>query len=284
MDVTGFAAEYLGQPFAGFTWTASARYDNNSEFDDIGTWRLAFTHVVDPGVRVRGSYGTGSKTPTFTERFGFFPDFFIGNPDLVPEKSKGWEFGLDWDLPGDRVTIGGAYFSTTLENEIDGFVFDPDTFAFTAANKDSDSDRSGFELLLTSRPLAGLVISANYTYVDATEDDANGVAVRELRRPRHMGSLNADYRFADDRAGLNLNVNYTGDQIDTFFDPSTFISSTVTLDSYTVVDLAGSWRLTDSLELVGRVTNLFDEDYEEVLGYSRPGVAFYGGLRGRFDF
>ncbi len=65
---------------------------------------------------------------------------------------------------------------------------------------------------------------------------------------------------------------------------SAFKISTVTLDSYTVVDLAGSWRLTGSLELVGRVTNLFDEDYEEVLGYSRPGVAFYGGLRGRFDF
>jgi vitamin B12 transporter len=99
-----------------------------------------------------------------------------------------------------------------------------------------------------------------------------------------MASVNVDWRFAQDRAGLNLNVNVTGEQFDLFFDPETFVSETVTLSSYNVVDLAGSWRLTDSLELVGRVANLFDEDYEEVLGYSRPGVAFYGGLRGRFDF
>ncbi|MEM1411730.1 MAG: TonB-dependent receptor [Pseudomonadota bacterium] len=284
MDVTGLAAEYLGRPFAGLSWTASIRYDDNSEFDDITTWRVGFSQEVDPGVRVRGSIGTGSKTPTFTERFGFFPGTFIGNPDLVPEESRGWEFGLDWDLLGDRLTLGGTYFFTTLENEIDGFVFDPETFAFTADNKDSDSERRGFELLLESRPMSGLVISANYTYVDATEDDADGNDQREVRRPRHMGSINADYRFANDRAGVNLNINYTGDQLDTFFDPATFIGENVTLDSYTVVDLAGSWRLTDSLELVARVANLFDEDYEEVLGYSRPGVAYYGGLRGRFDF
>lgn len=284
MDVTGIAAEYLGRPIAGLSWTVSGRYDDNSEFDNIATWRLGFSHEVDPGVRVRGSFGTGSKTPTFTERFGFFPGTFIGNPDLVPEESRGWEFGLDWDVLGDRLSLGAAYFSTTLKNEIDGFVFDPDTFAFTAANKDSDSERDGFELLLNSRPLDGLLITASYTYIDATEDNAGGESLREVRRPRHMASLNADYRFANDRAGVNLNINYTGEQLDVFFDPATFVSENVTLDSFTIVDVAGSWRLTDSLELVGRISNLFDEDYEEVLGYSRPGVAYYGGIRGRFDF
>lgn len=284
LEVTGVAAEYQGQPIEGLTWTVSGRYDGNSEFDDIATWRAGLSHEVDEGMRVRLSYGTGSKTPTFTERFGFFPELFIGNPDLVPEESRGWEVGGEWDTLGDRLTVGGAYYRTRLKDEIDGFVFDPDTFAFTAANKDSDSERKGFELFLNSRPLDGLLISASYTYTDATEDDPDGNALREVRRPRHMASVNVDWRFLADRGGLNLNVNYTGEQFDVFFDPATFLSETVTLGSFTVVDLAGSWRLTDSLELVGRVANLFDEDYEEVLGYARPGVAFYGGLRGRFDF
>ncbi len=284
MDVTGFAAEYLGQPFQGFTWTVSARHDNNSEFDNIGTWRLAFNHEVDEGVRVRGSYGTGSKTPTFTERFGFYPGTFIGNPDLVPEESKGWELGVESDWMDGNLTLGAVYFDSVLENEINGFVFDPATGGFTAANEDTDSDRKGFELTGSWRPVHGLIIAANYTYTDATQDNALGDTVREVRRPRHMGSLNADWRFADDRGNVNLNVNYTGDQLDSFYDPTTFISSNVPLDSFTVVDVAGSWRLTDALELTARVSNLFDEDYEEVLGYARPGVAFYGGLRGRFDF
>jgi outer membrane cobalamin receptor len=31
------------------------------------------------------------------------------------------------------------------------------------------------------------------------------------------------------------------------------------------------------------VNNLFGEDYEEILGFARPGRAVYAGLRGRFN-
>jgi vitamin B12 transporter len=51
-----------------------------------------------------------------------------------------------------------------------------------------------------------------------------------------------------------------------------------------VVDLAASWQLNDALELVARVTNLTDENYEEILGFARPGRAVYAGLRGRFNY
>jgi len=284
LGITGVAAEYLGQPVEGLTWTASARWDDNDEFENIGTWRLGFVQEVDEGVRVRGSLGTGSKTPTFIERFGFFPDFFVGNPDLVPEESRGWEFGVESDWLDGDLTLGAVYFDSVLENEINGFFFDPALGASTAINEDTDSDRSGFELTGRWAPIPSLLLSASYTYTDATQDLGEGQSEREVRRPRHMGSLNADWRFAGDRGNLNLNVNHTGEQLDTFFDPVTFVGSTVTLDAFTVVDLAASWRLTDSLEVVARAANLTDEDYEEVLGYARPGAAYYAGLRGRFDF
>ena len=283
-DVTGVAGEYVGRMFEDFTWTLSGRHDDNSDFDDINTWQIAASHRIDDRFRVRGSYGTGSKTPTFTERYGFFEDFFIGNPDLKPETSRGWEFGLDSQWLGQRLNLGFAYFDMELEDEIDGFVFDFDSGLFTAANKDTPSDRKGFELVLDASPLDGLTLSAAYTYIDATQTGFDGRPVREVRRPRHMGSLAANYRFARDRANVNLNVNYTGEQLDVFFDPVTFLAEQVQFDSYTVVDLAGSWHLTDSLELVGRISNVLDEDYEEVLGFARPGRAFYGGIRGRFGF
>lgn len=283
-DQTSFAAEYLGRLFEGFSWSLSGRHNDFSDFDNIGTWQLGASHQVDEGVRVRGSYGTGIKVPTFTERYGFFEDFFIGNPDLRPEQSRGWEVGVDLGPRNQRWLVQLSYFDQVLTDEIDGFVFDPVSFVFTAANKDTDSDRKGFELALDLRPLDGLSLGASYTYTDATETDFAGMPVRELRRPRHMGGLSANYRFAADRANLNLNINYTGAQLDVFFDPVTFLGETVTLDSYTVADLAGSWRLTPSMELVARVSNLTDEDYEEILGFARPGRAVYAGLRGRFAF
>ncbi len=282
-DVTGYAAEYVGAPIAGLSWTANARLDDYSDFDNASTWQIAASQHINSAWKVRGSVGTGSKAPTFTERYGFFPDFFIGNPDLKPETSKGWELGLETGFYQDRYHLSAVYFDQELEDEIDGFVFDLDTFLFTAANKEGISDRKGVELVLDGQVTEPLSFNATYTYVDATETDASGNKIREVRRPRHMASLNLRYWFATDRGNVNLNVNYNGTQLDNYFPPPYFAQQQVELDSYTVVDIAASWKLSGSLELVGRISNLFDEDYEEILGFARPGRALYAGLRGRFE-
>jgi vitamin B12 transporter len=98
-----------------------------------------------------------------------------------------------------------------------------------------------------------------------------------------MASVSANYFFLDNRGNLNLNLNYSGSQQDVFFSPITFTSERVEIDAYTVLDLAASLKLNRSLELTARISNLLDEEYEEILGFVRPGRAVYAGLRGRFD-
>jgi vitamin B12 transporter len=281
-DVTAYAAEYVGKPTETLTWTLNGRQDDYSDFDDVFTWQLAASQRIGETLRLRASTGTGSKAPTFIERFGFYPDFFIGNPGLKPETSKGYELGFELELAEQSIKLGAAWFDQKLEDEIDGFVFDPNTFLFTASNKSGDSKRSGLEFTLFGKATESLTVNASYTYLDASETDSQGARVQEARRPRHMASLNANYAFADQRGNLNLNVNYNGSQLDNFFPPPFFSPEQVELDGFTVVDLAGSWRLSDSLEITARINNLTDEDYEEILGFRRPGRAVYAGLRGRF--
>lgn len=283
-QASGYALEYVGKPMAGFTWTASARLDDYSDFDDARTWQLAASYQISAAHRLRGSVGTGSKTPTFTERYGFFEDLFLGNPDLKPESSRGWEIGLESNWSDNRHQLQLAYFDQNLQDEIDGFVFDPDTFLFTARNKDTDSKRRGIETIFDTRLGKALTLAASYTYTDATEKDGAGQSVEEVRRPKHMGGITANYRFADEKGNLNLNLQYNGSQQDIFFSPQTYTSEFIKLDAYTLLNLAASWKLTQSLELTGRVSNLLDEDYEEVLGFARPGRGVYAGLRGRFGF
>jgi vitamin B12 transporter len=283
-ESTGYALEYVGKPLDGFTWTASGRRDDYSDFDDAKTWQLAASYQVSERTRLRGSVGTGSKVPTFTERYGFYEDYFVGNPDLKPESSEGWELGMDTVFSDGRYQLQLAYFDQDLQDEIDGFVYDPDSYMFTAKNKDTDSKRSGVEAVFDARLGKSVTLGASYTYTDATEKDATRQSVHEVRRPKHMASLVANYSFLDDRGNLNLNINYSGTQQDVFFSPQTYVSELVELDAYTVVDLAAAWKLTPSLELTGRITNLFDEEYEEILGFVRPGQAVYAGLRGSFDF
>lgn len=281
-DVNAYAAEYVGKPVTGFTWTASLRLDDYSDFDNATTWQLAASYQLTPTLRLRGSAGTGSKAPTFTERYGYYEDYFIGNPGLKPETSQSWEFGLDSRWASDRYLFQLTYFNQDLQDEIDGFVFDPNTFLFTALNKDSDSSRKGIESVLDMRLDKSFTLTATYTYTDAREMDTLGRELIEIRRPRHLASLSADYNFAGNRGNLNLKLNYSGSQLDNFFSPVTYLTERVHIDPYTVVDFAGSWKLTESLELTGRISNLLDEKYEEVLGFVRPGRAVYAGLRGRF--
>ena len=283
-DANGYALEYVSKPFTGLTWTMSGRLDDYSDFDDATTWQLAASYQLSTTLRLRGSVGTGSKTPTFTERYGYFDDLFIGNPDLKPESSRGWEIGIDTNWAEHRHQLQLAYFNQDLQDEIDGFVFDPDTFLFTAQNKETGSNRQGIEVIFDTRLGESFTIGASYTYTDATEKNADGQSVQEVRRPRHMASASANYYFAQSKGNLNLDLRYNGTQQDLYFSPVTYTSERVDIDAYTVLDLATSWKLTQSLELTGRITNLLDEEYEEVLGFARPGRAVYAGLRGNFDF
>jgi len=280
MDNTAYAAEYVVRAYQRLVLTSSLRYDDNSDFGNEYSWRLGGSYrLSDRGSRVRASIGKGHKAPTFIERFGFFPDLFIGNPDLRPEESRSWEIGVDQALADGQVEIGLTYFRARLEDEINGFVFDPDTFLFTARNVSGTSHRKGMEASVTARLGEHLDFGGSYTFTDSTQPQAQGGHEDELRRPRHMAAADLNYAFAANRANVNLAVTYTGERDDVFFPPFPADSEVVSLDSYTLVNLAASYRFGHGTEFYGRIENMFDEDYEDIYGFSNPGVGAFAGLR-----
>ena len=282
LDNTAAVLELLLRPFDRMSLSLSGRYDDNSDFDNVGTFRAtAAWTAAGAGPRLHASLGTGQKAPTFIERFGFFPDQFVGNPGLEPETSTGWEAGFEQPLWNSRVSFGATYFREELENEINGFIFDPDTFLFTAGNLDGNAERRGVEVSALAIVTQQLRFSGSYTYTDATQPDAiTGQDTREIRRPRHSASLNGDWRFLGGKADLNVNLAYVGDQNDTFFEVAPpFGTRNVSLDAYYLLSLAASYRLTERASVYTRVENLLNEEYENVYGYNTPGIGAYAGIR-----
>jgi vitamin B12 transporter len=45
------------------------------------------------------------------------------------------------------------------------------------------------------------------------------------------------------------------------------------------VDLAVSYKVSESAELFSRIDNLFDKEYQDVLGFGVMGAAAYAGVR-----
>ncbi len=56
----------------------------------------------------------------------------------------------------------------------------------------------------------------------------------------------------------------------------------VTLDPWGRVDLSASWRFRKRVELYLEIDNLFDANYEEVIGFRAPGIRPRAGVRARF--
>jgi vitamin B12 transporter len=273
-DNLGLVLEYLAEPLTGLNVSASVRRDDNSDFRDVTTYRFTSSYLLTETTRVRASYGTGQKAPTFIELYGYFPDSFLGNPDLEPEFSRGFDLGVRQTLLDGRGAIEIGYFNERLEDEITT-TFDLESGLGSVANLDGVSRRKGAELAFAAEVLSGLDTALSYTYTDSRQPDHS----REIRRPRHMAAANVDYRWFRDRAGLNLNLSYTGSQRDTVFLPPSYLPETVVLDDYVLVNLTGSFAVSERFEIYLRAENLFDEDYVNVVGYGTPGRSIHAGFR-----
>lgn len=276
MDVMSVVTDFQGRATDNVTYLLSARFDDNSDFDNVVTGRASIAWDVSDATTLRANIGTGQKTPTFIERFGYFPGQFKGNPALKPEQSLSYDIGLDQRIAASAV-IQIAVFEQEIEDEIDGFIFDPDTLLYTADNLSTTSKRSGVELGARWTVSEQLDLTMNYTYTDATENGAI-----ELRRPRHAGSMQANYSFMSARGHIALAADYGGTRRDMFFPPWPNPSELVTLGNYWLLDLTAQFQLTESVRLFARASNLLDTDYEQVYGYRTPGRAAYAGVQVNF--
>lgn len=272
-DTDSVAVEYRTDINDHLTLAASARHDDNSEFDSAKTYRAEAIYQLTEAIRLRSAVGTAVKNPTFTERFGFYTNF-IGNPNLIPEESTSWELGADQLIMGGALTLSLTIFEAKLENEIDGFVYDPATFAYTSNNINGTSERKGAELSAVGNISESMSLSAAYTYTDSTGDDA----VREVRRPRHIASLNLGWQAAHN-LHLNTNIQFTGEQTDVYFPPFPEPSQVVALSNHTLVNINLNYSATEKFEMYLKLENALNENYEEVFGYQTLGFGATLGLR-----
>jgi vitamin B12 transporter len=95
-----------------------------------------------------------------------------------------------------------------------------------------------------------------------------------IRRPPHQASAAIGWSSA--RGDAFLSINGRGAMND--LEPS-FASSVYRNPGYAVVSLGGAVRVSSHLEVYARVTNLFDETYEEAFGFPALGRSALIGLR-----
>lgn len=251
------------------TLTGGLRWDDYDTFGDEITYRVAAAYyLAASATKLRASYGTGFRAPSFLELFAV-SDFFVGNPELGPEKSQGFDVGLDQYFGEGTHLVSLTYFRNDLEDLI---ATDFGAFPATSENVE-EATTQGIEVSARGEIVEHLHYQFAYAYLEA-EDDTN--AQRLLRRPRH--AVSADLRYVAEKWIVGAGVLGIIDRED--IDAQSF--ARVSGDDYWVARLYGSYQILESLTAKARIENLLDEDYEEVNGYPALGIGLYGGVEWRF--
>ena len=251
----------------------AVRRDMFSSFKDATTVRGSLLADVGHGFSLAGSYSEGIAPPTFFDLFGFFPGTFIGNPSLKPESSRGFEASIRYRRGAIDAALTG--YEQRLHNEIVD-IFDPATFLSSTVNRAGISHRSGVEAEIGWSISDSLRVRANYAFLHATQPDASETGqVREVRRPKHSGSIALDGSTRKFTYGAS--IAYVGRRSDNDFD--VFPARIVTLHPYWLAGARVGYRLKAGLELFARGSNLLDQHFEDVFGSRTEGRAIYGGVR-----
>jgi vitamin B12 transporter len=285
----GYYAQGLVDLASGLALNLNARLDDNSGFGTFTTYRAGVAYRLISGTRLRASLGRSFKAPTFCEQFCDAP-FVVGDSTLRPERSTSWEAGLEQELAGGRVSVWATYFNQRFRDMI---VYDGSGAPGQPTYRNGAAARSrGLETGLTTSLGKDVKVSASYTYLSTEATDDAGLpsasfaaGERLIRRPQHSAELSVRGRLLD-RVSLGGSVVHTGARDDVDFNQ--FPAQLVELPAYTTVNVAAEVEVLRSApghpELSGvfRVENLFNERYDQVVGFSGRRRGVFGGAKFRF--
>ncbi len=218
---------------------------------------------------------------------GFRPNSGIDANDNAfdPEETKSYEAGVKYYNETISATV--AVFSMEKSNILTA---DPVNQGFSAALGEAESE--GVEIDITGQLTDSLSLMLNYAYVDAktTNTVVNadwGVEIPAgsplINIPENSANmvLKQDFTFGGSPASMGLSVIYVDDRLGETIDPSYI------LPSYTLLNLFGSYQMTDRLKLSVNLDNVTDEEYY-VSSYHKwwtmPGAPFSWTVGAEYAF
>jgi len=268
--------------------TAGVRVEHNASFGTATVPRVSAAWYAHTGsgtvgtTRLHSSAGRGIKEPTILQSFSPNP-FFLGNPDLQPERTRAIDAGVEQRFARDRVSVDVTWFDNRYRDIISTRVLSFNPFTSQYFNIGLTRAR-GAELSGAVALVSGVTAKAGYTFNDSEilESTSPGNAVFQagnwaFRRPRHSGFVDVGWSGA--RGSIDVAGSIVGRRVDSDF--SSLVPPLTSNDGYALWNLRASARLTRRFSLTGAIDNLTDRHYMEPLGYPALGRAVRGGIRVR---
>ncbi|KQX29640.1 TonB-dependent receptor domain-containing protein [Variovorax sp. Root434] len=236
------------------------RHDKDSEFGGKTTGSAAYGYAITPSLRFTASAGTAFRVPTLYQRFSEF-----GLATLKPESSRNVELGLQYTEGATQAGI--VVYSSRVRNLI----------GFDGTAKGCASSFGCYSSTARAR-YQGVTLSGSQRFGDVTLrssfdfQDPRDLATHNLlaRRAQRHATLGADWRIAGWTLGAEVQTSSRR------YDDA---ANSVKLGGYTVLNLSASTQITRDLNLVARVDDVSNKDYQYARLYANAGRTAYVGLK-----
>ena len=269
-----------------FALTAGMRYDHDENYGSHYSPRIYGVWNIDEAFTLKGGISTGYKTPAIRQAVadwghgtggGNSNGVILGNPDLKPEKSTNYEIGLSYSNDMIDTSVTGFYtkFKDKLQNitlcrtEYTGD-YDPDIhdqclapngtkFNFIQTNQNIDTaELKGLEIAAKIRPIETLTLSGSYTWNKTKQTSGANKGVPLNRIPEHLVKVSADWQFTP-QANAWAKVSYRGKETSL----SRGGARGTEYDSYTLLDIGGTYKVNRDVSLFGGIYNVTNKDVND---------------------
>lgn len=281
---------------------------NSSESSkDYNTFNpnVAIKYKITPSVNAHTSIGTAFLAPDAFMTTGEYRTYTLikGNPDLKPEKSLSYDFGVGYISKNRALQADATLFVTEYKNKIINTQLSDYT---TYTNSDRATVRGyeamvGFDLGKALSKSYSLNIYANYTRIfhSKLKSVSGKTDIRYLAH--NSATMGIDFTIKGFSARINgryigskINDNYIFD-FDESFNKTAFKTASgtivrpdlindtlITMPDFMVLDIHLGYELTTFLALNFKLDNCLNELYAERDGYYMPGRNFTFSVNLRF--
>ncbi len=246
------------------------------------------------GTKFRGHIGNGYRVPSLYERFGTFYSSFsqsftaLGDPELTPERSLAFDFGIDQILAENRVKLSATYFYTKLQNTIDfgspARTIGNTTRPFGGYKNGKGGISRGLEVSANINPFDTTNVFFGYTYTNSDQRQPQVLGSRIIETlgvPKNQFSVVAT-QYINSRFFVNFDLLVSSNYLAPIFSNSTFSTYIYRFKGNRKADFTASYEIPSFKEklkwrLFGTVENVFGYEYFEN-GFQTAGRTAKAGL------
>jgi len=277
---TAFHLGVQGTVLRNLSLQAALRDDAVSGYGNVITGRAGAVLAIPAlTTRIKASIGSGFLAPSLYDLYGIDSFGYVGNPNLRPERSIGYQAGFETMLPAfghaDAITVHANYFHDAIT---DLFVFAYLPNGMSTEQNLAKADIHGIQAGLDFAPAPWLTAHLNYSYTIARDP---ATARELLRRPENAGSLTLDIRPVP-RFSIDPQIRYIGRFSDYLYANSGYPTGIGLAQPGTIANLSVSYTIDPAITLFVTGRNLTNSNFEPVNGLQIPGENFLFGVRGRF--